>query len=101
MEDFFIKLGFMTQKNNAELIQEIRALRTSIDALAAEISALNRTSTANHADVAKKITALAESSTANHNDVAEKISALAETSTNMQELLRLTVANQIMNLVKK
>ena len=94
MEEFFLKLGLMTQRNHAELIQEIRALRTSMDALTAEISKLADTSTSNHAElkdcvgnVAEKISALADTSASNHTElkdcvgnVAEKISTLADTS---------------------
>lgn len=180
MENFFLKLGLMTQKNHAELIQEIKALRESVDALnekisestkdsvannakiknslagitdklyafadsaasnhaevAANLSALTKGATANHAELAKKISALTKDSTANHAEVedslanligkisaliaasnanksfvTEKIVALSnkiiadnqtekETLENMEELIRLMFANQVMNLAEK
>ena len=94
MEEFFLKLGLMTQRNHAELIQEIKALRTGIDALTAEISALVEMSTSNHAElknsldiITNKLYVFSDAETANHlaiknsfDVMTKKITALANIS---------------------
>ena len=151
MEEFFLKLGLMTQRNHAELIKELRELKLAVDNLTAKIQIISDKSSANHAaiqnsldGVADKISALNDTSNTNHmtiqnslDGMTDKISALNDTSntnhmtiqnsvevlakniyqltnkmvadnrdekeilTAMEELLRLTAANQMMNLIGK
>ena len=60
MEEFFLKLGLMTQKNHTELIQAVDGLRMSIDALTKEIARLNSAVVESHTDLSDKISALAD-----------------------------------------
>ena len=147
MEEFFFKLGLMTQKNHTELLQKVDGLQTSIEALTKEISKLNSTIVESHADLSGKISSLvdttknlfafATSSITNDTEIKnslvtitdklhvfadveasdhaafdKKLStltnqtavdnhALKEYLENVEELLRLMAANQIMNLVDK
>ena len=60
MEEFFFKLGLMTQKNHTELLQKVDGLQTSIEALTKEISKLNSTIVESHADLSGKISSLVD-----------------------------------------
>ena len=115
MEEFFFRLGIMTQRNHEELFRAVEKLQKSIDILSAEVAKLN-----SRADLAdQKISALAETSSKNHDELKsafaatdQKISALKnetiksngnanENAANIMELLKLVATNQIMNLVSK
>ena len=126
MEEFFLKLGLMTQRNHAELIKELRELKLAVDNLTAKIQIISDKSSANHAaiqnsldGVADKISALNDTSNTNHMTIQNSVEVLAkniyqltnkmvadnrdekEILTAMEELLRLTAANQMMNLIGK
>ena len=162
MDEFFLKLGLMTQKNHKELLQAFNELRMSIEALTKEIAKLNSQVVESHTDLSNKISSLAEATknisshvtesfskvevaqiysdkkistlkeetTTNHATLAKGFSTLIKETTashatldkklsmlenqtitdtravkesleNVEELLRLTAANQIMNLVDK
>ena len=102
MENFFLKLGLMTQKNHAELIQEIKALRESVDALNEKISESMKASTANNAKIKNslagitdKLYAFADSAASNHAEVAANLSALTKGTTANHAEVEDSLANLI------
>ena len=147
MEEFFVKLGLVTQKNHAELLKTIaelkiivdtldfrlqrqcdeinsrfelneRALRqvdeqialtnelrrnemsevkSSVVALTKKISAASETSSTNHAELKSSVVALTKKISA----LSDEYQRNADELSAVGELLRLTAANQIMNLVEK
>ena len=140
MEEFFLKLGLMTQKNHTELIQTVDGLRMSIEALTKEIAKLNSKVVESNTDLSdrisslvdatKEISTLIKATSENQSALNEKLStlmkatsdnrnalakgifslanqttvdnrALKESLENLEELLRLMAANQVMNLVDK
>lgn len=144
MEEFFLKLGLMTQKNHNELMQTVDGLRVNIESLTTEIAKLNSQVTKSHMDLSDKIDALVDATknlsahitenflkvenaqvnldkkfsylkeemTSNQSVLEERFATMANQTTavnsavkesldNVEELLRLTAANQIMNLVEK
>ena len=122
MEEFFLKLGLMTQKNHTELIQTVNGLRMSIEALTKEIAKLNSKVVESKTDLSDKISSLVDATkeistlmkatSDNRNALAKGIFSLANQTTvdnralkesleNLEELLRLMAANQVMNLVDK
>ena len=89
MEEFFFKLGLMTQKNHTELIQTVNGLRMSIEALTKEIAKLNSKVVESKTDLSDKISSLV--------DATKEISTLMKaTSDNRNALAKgiFSLANQ-------
>jgi len=122
LEEFFVKLGLVTQKNHAELLKTIAELKIIVDTLdfrlQRQCDEINSRFELNERALRQVDEQIALANELRRNEMSEvkssvvaltkKISALsdeyqrnADELSAVGELLRLTAANQIMNLVEK
>ena len=89
MENIFYSLGLTTQKNHTEILQVLQGIQAAIADLSEQIKKLNFTQ-ARHADILKNLDAKISSS---HDDILKNLE-------DVEQLLKLSVVNQIMDLSK-
>lgn len=91
----------MTQRNHEVLIKELQVLRLSVDALNAKLSEVAVSIAANQTATDEKISSLSKGIFSLASQTMTDTRAVKESLESVEELLRLTAANQIMNLVDK
>ena len=104
MENIFYSLGLTTQKNHTEILQVLQGIQAAIADLSEQIKKLNFTQ-ARHADILKNLDAKISSS---HDDILKNLYAKISSSHDdilknleeVEQLLKLSVVNQIMDLSK-
>ena len=85
MEEFFLRLGLMTQKNQTELMQTVNGLRVSIESLTTEIAKLNSQVTESHMDLSDKISSLIDATKNLSAHITENFSKIETEQVNLDK----------------